>query len=231
MAETKRDFWTPAGRAVVFVLGSSSIACLLADFYRVCSMRQFALYGFIPALVVLGAIAAADRVQGSGRLYRAVLLGAGAGLAAAVSYDIFRLPFVYAKAWGIAGIVPPLDLFKVFPAFGAMLLRQPLEQTHYSPGAELLGWAYHFSNGLTFGIMYLALVGTGRRHHWTWAIAFAVVLELGMLVTPYPHVFGIPLTFRFIWVTLAAHAIFGVILGLLVRVLSREESREALATA
>ena len=37
----RRNLWSPAGRAVVFALAASSIACLLADFYRLCPMRTF----------------------------------------------------------------------------------------------------------------------------------------------------------------------------------------------
>ncbi len=50
-----------------------------------------------------------------------------------------------------------------------------------------------------------------------WDAAFALVLELGMLFTPYPKAFGIPLTFTFVAVTLAAHLVFGFILGISVR--------------
>ena len=215
-----RNYWTPGGRALVFLLASSSIACLLFDFYQICSMRGFARFVFLPAMALLAGVAAWDRRRGDGRLCQAVVIGAAAGLAAAVAYDFFRLPFVFAKSWGIASIVPPLNLFKVFPAFGAMLLGQPPEQTSYSLAAHGLGWGYHFSNGLTFGVMYLALVGDGARRHWAWAVAFAVVLELGMLVTPYPRAFHIAVTARFIAVTLAAHALFGVILGLTARAMA-----------
>jgi hypothetical protein len=45
-------------------------------------------------------------------------------------------------------------------------------------------------------------------------VLVAVVLELGMLLTPYPKMFNIPVTARFVAVTLAAHAVFGVCLGL-----------------
>jgi hypothetical protein len=38
-----------------------------------------------------------------------------------------------------------------------------------------------------------------------------------MLLTPYPRVFQIPVTRHFVCVTLAAHAVFGVWLGLAVR--------------
>jgi hypothetical protein len=65
--------------------------------------------------------------------------------------------------------------------------------------------------------MYLALIGDPRRRHWAWAVLFALGLELGMLFTPYPGTFGIPLTARFVIVTVVAHTIFGVILGCSVR--------------
>src|SRR6266699_2131517 len=80
---------------------------------------------------------------------------------------------------------------------------------------------YHFSNGTTFGVMYLAIIGSASRRHWAWAVMFALALELGMLFTPYPRVFGIHVTTRFVLVTVAAHAVFGVGLGLAVRGLAR----------
>jgi predicted cobalt transporter CbtA len=117
-----------------------------------------------------------------------------------------------------------MKLFKVFPRFGAMVLGQPVEQPTYSLATHVVGWLYHFSNGATFGVMYLALIGDARRRHWSWAVLFALGLELGMLVTPYPKVFNIPLTARFVIVTVAAHAIFGAGLGLSVGWLSHRFS-------
>jgi hypothetical protein len=210
-------YWSPRGRSLVFALSFSSIACLLAEFYGLCPMRIFTVAIFLPAMLALGAFAVWDWSSGNGELCRAVLIGVTAGLAAAVAYDVFRLPFVFARELGIAAIIRPLQLFKVFPRFGAMILGEPLDQPTYSLGTTLLGWAYHFSNGATFGVMYLALVGEATRRHWTWAIAMAVALELGMLASPYPSVFNIPITPRFVAVTLSAHAIFGVCLGLYAR--------------
>ncbi len=212
--------WNLPGRAVVFVLAAVSIACLLADFYGLCSMRTFAIAILVPATLLLLAIAWLDREHGDRRLFRAVLIGSLAGLLAAVAYDLFRLPFVFANAWGIASVVPPMNLFKVFPRFGAMLLGQPIEQPTYSLAAHLLGWIYHFSNGLTFGVMYLALIGDAKRRSWLWAVAFALGLELAMLLTPYPRIFGIHVTSALVAATVAAHAIFGVSLGLLARKLA-----------
>jgi hypothetical protein len=213
--------WNARGRILVFILAASSIACLLADFYGLCPMRIFTPFIFLPATVALVVIAFFDRQRSDGQLWRAVMTGLVGGLLAAVAYDIFRLPFVFAKEWGIASVVPPMNLFKVFPRFGAMVLGQSIEQAHYSTLTQWVGWLYHFSNGATFGVMYMALIGNARRRHWLWAVLFAVGLELGMLLTPYSRVFGIALTVRFVFVTMAAHGIFGVGLGLAVKRLSR----------
>ena len=215
------SFWTPWGRVITFALAASSIACLLLDFYQLCPMRTFTLFLFLPALLVLGGLAVADRLQGDRQLWNAVLIGVLGGFIAAIAYDVFRLPFVFAKEWGLDGVVPPMKLFKVFPRFGAMIQGEPIEQPSYSLTAHLLGWAYHFSNGCTFGVMYLAMVGNGLRRHWAWAVVMAMGLELGMLLTPYSQTFGIHITPRFVVVTMAAHLIFGVGLGRSVRWLAR----------
>lgn len=209
--------WSAIERAGVFALASTSIGCLLVEFYGLCSMRGFTLGVFVPALTALLVWAALDRRRGGGFVSHTVWRGLAAGLIAAVAYDVFRLPFVFAREWGLDGLVPALNLFKVFPRFGAMILGQSIEQTQFPTPAHVIGWLYHFSNGATFGVMYLAMVGPTRWRAWGWAVLFALGLELGMLFTPYPRVFGIPLTAQFVAVTVAAHAVFGVTLGLVTR--------------
>jgi hypothetical protein len=102
-----------------------------------------------------------------------------------------------------------------------MLLGQPFtaQQTdaQFTLAAHLVGWTYHFSNGITFGVMYMAMIGDAGRRSWWWAVALAVFLELAMLFTPYTAFFGIHLTTRFVVVTLTAHLIFGIALGLYAR--------------
>lgn len=177
-------------------------------------MRVFALAVFLPAAMALAALGIYDWRRGDGLLAWSILIGLSAGLLAAAAYDVFRLPFVFARQWGIARLVPPMNLFKVFPGFGAMILGQPIGQRTYSTAASLLGWSYHFSNGASIGVMYVGIIGDPRRRHWAWAILMAVALELGMIFTPYPRVFNIEVTPRFVLVTMAAHTIFGVGLGL-----------------
>ncbi len=218
-----RTHWTVPGRTAVFILASTSSFCLLSHFYGLCPMGAFALWVFLPALMLLAAMGIADFLRGPKDLSRNLLQASLAGFLAAVAYDVFRLPFVFSATWGLTGIVPQMDLFKVFPRFGAMLLGQPLEQERYTTAAQLLGWAYHFSNGITFGMMYLSIIGDAARRPWAWAILMALVLEAAMLLTPYAGVFSIPVTPRFVAATIAAHLVFGVTLGLLCRTFARRE--------
>lgn len=205
--------WERLGRWICFLLASTSIGCLLAEFYGICPMQTAVFFLFLPATICLGLLAGWDHFRGNGQLWRMVLIGFACGLLAAVAYDIFRVPFVFAKDWGITTIVPHLPLFKVFPRFGAMILGQPTEQPAYSGVAQMVGWGYHFSNGATFGVMYLALIGDPRRRSWLWAVVFAVGIEILMLLTPYASAFQIRVTALFVAVTLTAHMIFGCCLG------------------
>jgi len=216
-----REITTAIERVIVFTLAATSIGCLLAEFYGWMSMRAFTLCVFGPASVGLLAWGLIDRAHPrGGRVWRMIWIGAVAGLFAAFAYDVFRLPFVFSRQLELSSVVPPLPLFKVFPQFGRMILLDRSEGL--SLADHLVGWAYHFSNGITFGIMYMALIGPAqaRRRSWAWGIVMAVGIEIGMLVTPYAKSFGIPVTGTFIAVTLAAHAVFGAVMGLLAKQLS-----------
>ena len=229
--------WTAPGRAIVFGLAATSIWCLLAEMYNLVDMRTFFYSILLPCTVLLYSIAILDRTRGDGRLWRAVIIGTLGGLAGAIAYDLFRLPFVYSNAWSLERIgIPQMPLFKVFPRFGALILGQPIEQPSYSLAAQLIGWAYHFSNGATFGVMFAAMyvgakeatVGVFLRNSHSavrtdaptkaWkpiacATLMAVGIELCLLASPYASFFGINLTPRFVVVTMMAHIVFGLGLG------------------
>jgi hypothetical protein len=213
--------WTPLGRAITFFLAATSIWCLLAEFYKLCTMRTFTFWVLIPATALLGLITVLDYVKGDRRLFRAVMIGAIGGFLAAVSYDLFRLPFVLGAADHVGPAWLRLPLFKVFPRFGALILGQSFEATtpesQFTLAAHLVGWVYHFSNGITFGVMYMAMIGDATRRSWLWAILLAAGLELAMLFTPYTTFFGITPAALFVVVTLTAHIIFGVAMGLYTR--------------
>jgi hypothetical protein len=168
--------------------------------YGLWNMRAFACLVFPPALALLVWFSVRKGEKGA----RWIATGAVAGILAAVAYDLFRLPFV------LNGI----PLFKVFPRFGEMLLGA----TEPRWLVQMFGWTYHFSNGAALGVMFLALVSRPSPRNLFWgAVLFALGVELILLCTPYPRFFGLALDQKFIVLTLSAHLVFGIALGILCR--------------
>ncbi|MBV9867288.1 MAG: hypothetical protein JO316_18180 [Abitibacteriaceae bacterium] len=195
-----------ATRPVVWALASMSFACLLGQFYNLWSMRFFACSVLPIATALLAYVAYATRQQPDRgeEAYTWIVEGALGGLFAAVVYDLFRLPFV----------LHGYPLFGVFPKFGQMLLGAA--PTDMGVAVQVTGWLYHFSNGMALGIMFLAMVlhPTPRNLIWGGAL-WAVGVETMLLLTPYYSFFHLKLDWNtFIALTLSAHLIFGVALGL-----------------
>ncbi len=190
-------------RIAVFGLAFLSFACLLGQFFGFWTMHVFGCWVFPPATAALAMIACRHRHRppGVASPHTWIVQGAIGGIIAALVYDLYRLPFVLGGA----------PLFKVFPRFGELLLgaREPgwLVQT--------LGWSYHFSNGAALGIMFLAMVGQPNPRRLFWgAVAWALFIEAMLLATPYTRFFGLKLDGRFLFLTLSAHLVFGLTLGL-----------------
>ena len=200
----ERAVWRLGMRGLVFLLASLSFACLLGQIHGLWSMRVFACLVLVPSTLLLAAIALRNRGDFRNLETPAgwIVLGAIAGLISAVAYDLYRLPFVMAGA----------PLFNVFPRFGELVLEshEPRWLVH------LLGWSYHFSNGAALGIMFLAVVTAFRRANLFWcAIAWALVVEALLLISNYANFFGFQLNGRFLFLTISAHLVFGIVLGIL----------------
>ena len=197
-------FRLPRFRFLIWALASISFACLLGEFYGVWKMKLFACFVVLPAMIALAVIAVVwKRSPDESRreLSTLIIEGALGGLFAAVIYDLYRLPFV----------MNGYPLFKVFPEFGKMLLG------HDEPNwlVQLLGWSYHFSNGAALGIMLTMMVGNASKKVLFWsATAWALTVEIILLMTPYRDFFKIAIPFQtFLILTGTAHLIFGVALG------------------
>ncbi len=188
-------------RLVVFLLAASSFACLLGQFYGYWTMRAFACWVFPPAGATLAYLAIKHRGDPLKGPAVWIVQGAIAGVVAAVTYDLYRLPFVLSGA----------PLFKVFPQFGQLLLGGNGPEWV----AQLVGWTYHFSNGAALGIMFLALAHPARPLLLVlYAALFAMGVEVLLLLTPYANFFGLQMNARFLFLTASAHLIFGIALGL-----------------
>ena len=131
-------------RLAVFLCGSLSIGSLLLYFFGVASFARLATGLLLvegAGLVALGWLA----WHRNGREAQFLLWsGLCAGCLATLAYDIVRIPLVHSG----------VPIFKAISYFGTALLG--LERP--TGASELLGWAYHLSNGVSFGLMYAALV-------------------------------------------------------------------------
>jgi len=189
-------------RPVVFTLAFLSFTCLLGQFFGLWTMHVFGCWVLPPAtgLLVYIAYQHRDDTADLSTPYTWIVQGATAGVISTVAYDLWRLPFVLSGA----------PLFKVFPRFGELLLggTEPRWLVH------TLGWAYHFSNGAALGIMFLAMVSFfSRPSLFLGGVAWALFIEMMLLLSPYTAFFGLTLDGRFLFLTVSAHLVFGLTLG------------------
>lgn len=195
-----------SSRAGVWSLASMSFACLLGHFYGFWSMRLFActVLPLATGLLVYIAYISRSHAHSAQNPSTWIVEGALGGIFAAVIYDLFRLPFVMAG----------YPLFGVFPKFGQMLLGAAPDDMGLA--VQAAGWIYHFSNGAALGIMFLAMVTRVTPQTLFWgAVAWASAVEIFLLLTPYYGFFKLKLPFdTFIVLTLSAHLVFGIALGL-----------------
>ena len=166
------------------------------------SLDRLAEVALLPAvLLLLVTLSGLYRVDNS--LAKISAVGLVAGAIATLALEAIRLPGFWLGF--MPGNLPRL--------MGVLLLNQ------FAAGpslkSDIAGWAYHFWNGASFGLIYVLIFGTCRR--WVGA-AFGVLLGVGFLFSPVVSALGVgflglefskafPLT-----VTIA-HAAFGLVLG------------------
>jgi hypothetical protein len=166
------------------------------------NLAALAVDALLPSIVFLAAIAVFAR-RGEHWLSRTIVLGALAGAIATVALEIVRLigfhfDYMPGNLPRLMGVLL-LDRFALGP----------------SPASDIAGWAYHFWNGASFGIIYSLLLGTRRR--WVGPI-FGLAVGLGFLVSPVVislgvGYFGLQYSYGFPITVLLAHFAFGGALG------------------
>jgi len=192
------------GLTILLLLGAASVSPLIfpiAESGR-SSMDVLAKLALLPvALLLLVTVGLLYRLDDS--LARLSAAGMAAGAVATVALEAIRLPGFWLGF--MPGNLPRL--------MGVLLLSQ------FAAGpslkSDIAGWAYHFWNGSSFGLIYVLVFGTCRR--WVGAV-FGVLLGFGFMFSPVVSALGVgflglefskgfPLTVTF------AHAAFGLALG------------------
>ncbi len=132
-------------------------------------------------------------------LARALRLGFWGGLLGTLGYDVVRIPF------HLAGF----RVFAPIQAYGVWLL----EAERSSGITDAVGWLFHFSNGVTFGLLYALWMG-GR--HWGWGMLWGLCLEFIVLSTPFARIFHLQGNLPAVAIAYGAHLAYGFPLGYLV---------------
>ncbi|MEJ2186815.1 MAG: hypothetical protein P8Z36_12860 [Gemmatimonadota bacterium] len=174
-----------------------------AGYASLSTLGEHVLVPAVVALIVVLIVALARRRT---RLSNRILAGAGAGFIATVGLEVIR--FTSFHLGGMPGSMPEL--------LGVLMLNRFMEGP--SVLSNVVGWAYHFWNGVSFGIIFAVLFG---RKPLAWALVYAELVGLGFLISPAVTAMGIgfmgldmpamPIT------VVVAHTVYGVILGLLCR--------------
>lgn len=159
----------------------------------------------LPSLGLLFIALLAGKALGESGFVNRVIAGIVSGILATVALELvretgFRLGFM-------PGSLPKL--------LGVLITDRFLEGP--SLYSNLAGWAYHFWNGASFGMVYAVIFGKTR---WWYATIYGVFIGIVFMVSPSVTALGIGyLGLQFSWgfpitVTLA-HVAFGTALGLL----------------
>lgn len=188
-------------RLVLLALAASatSIAALLLDRVGWVRMPYTVSFLTLPGLVFLVALTVWARRSDHRLLFNRLVTGTTAGLLGLVAYDTVRL---------VAQTLLPVDFdaFASFQIFGTLM-------TGLGSGSHVAlaaGWAYHITNGLTFGIIYALLAGPAR---WWWGLAWGGTLEFAMMVV-YPSLMHPKSISDFVVISVIGHAVFGSVVGL-----------------
>ena len=166
------------------------------------TMDVLARFALLPSMGTIGGIWLILRRRND-PLARQIAVGLAAGAVATLALETVRLPGFWLGF--MPGNLPRL--------MGVLLLNQ--FATGPTLASDVAGWAYHFWNGASFGLIYVLLFGTCRR--WVGAV-YGVLLGLGFMLSPVVSALGVGflgLEFSkgFPATVTLAHAAFGTILG------------------
>lgn len=184
---------------LALVAAAGSIAALLLDWAGWIEMPYTISFATLPGLVFLVALAVWARRANRDLLLNRLVTGTVAGFLGLVAYDVVR--------W-LAQVVLPVDFdaFRAFQIFGTLMT----DRGDDSRLALAAGWAYHITNGLTFGIVYALLAGPAR---WWWGLIWGATLEFAMMIV-YPSLMNPRSISDFVIISVIGHAVFGTVVGL-----------------
>lgn len=181
----------------LFVLAQAGIA----------KLSTLAIAFLIPSVLIILVLIFVFKKRNFNDIGKLALNGIIAGFISTIALEIIRETGF--RLGAMPGDMPRL--------MGVLILNQ------YASGpdiwSDLAGWAYHFWNGASFGIIFSLLIGQGKR--WQ-GILYGILIGVGLMVSPVVKslgvgVFGLEYKggFEFATTVTIAHMVFGFTLSLI----------------
>jgi hypothetical protein len=169
-------------------------------------LNLFAIRLLLPAIAVLVVIVILGR-RWEPAIARTIVWGALAGALATIPLEAVRI------SGYLLGFMPG-NLPRLM---GVLLLNR--FALGPSTASDIAGWAYHFWNGASFGVIYVLIFGAARR----WAgVLYGIAVGVGFMLSPVVVAlgvgyFGLQFSDWFSVTVLTAHIAFGFALGVLAK--------------
>ena len=190
--------WAMVMPLAFWVCSFSSILLLLLHLRGLLRMSSGVWCCALPAAIAMLGIALLARRAGSKRFRQSLVAGLTGGLIGTLGYDLFRIPFHNAG----------MNVFSPIYAYGMWCCGYS-QATAWS---DAVGFAYHLSNGITFGWIYSILF---FQRSWWWALGWALALETLAVATVFGEVFMLRSYSGVLVIAYLAHVFYGIPLGLI----------------
>ena len=184
--------------------GAALLAAVLLHLSLALTLGILGAFAVAFALLALRVVPVASRRELAVRAAAGAAGGAlGVGLYDGVRFSVVSLGHLHTNP------------FAAVPIFGALI-------TGANPHSQLAfdaGLAYHYANGVFFGVSFGVALG---RRSWCWGIPWALALEL-LMITVYPGwlKIGPAMMEEFTVVSLSGHLAYGIGLGVATTALVR----------
>jgi hypothetical protein len=185
-------------RLSAFICASISLVALVSHVIGVLSMTYFLTFFGLPSVLLLLMMTAVGRWMDAGVFLSCLKVGLAAGIVATIGYDIARLLIMQTHLFNF-------DSFKSILIFGMWITHTPTS----SRQSFIVGWAYHYWNGTSFGIMYMMAFA---RRHWLVGVVYGMLMEAAMIGL-FPMFLHIYSPAGFVTVSMAGHAVYGAVIG------------------
>ncbi|WP_303317610.1 hypothetical protein Q4Q34_16980 [Flavivirga abyssicola] len=186
-------------KILILILCLPSGGILLLKAFGFTQMYASVYSLFIPSILLLFLITSIT-YKSHRELFHLVIIGAFGGLIGTFGYDLIRVPFILMGS----RIFAPINMYGVW-------ITDASSGSHFS---DTIGWLYHFSNGITFGIMYALFM---KNKSFWWAIAYALLLETIFVISPFGELFGLRSKPLSLVAAYLGHVAYGYPLGKMVQ--------------